>query len=230
VVPPQKKEVIPSNRLLPLFIARLGWLYLHVVGKTSRLHVRFHPAARALMDGGAPCIFAFWHRYQLLMAYEHRNRGVHVLVSRSKDGELIAQALHLFGFSTARGSSTRGGATAFMSLLEALRNGGRVAVTPDGPKGPLGTVHGGVLELARKSLAPVIPIAWQGTRVKALSSWDRLLIPLPFSRYEVLFDAPVPATVLSSDDAPDLLARALTAAEENVRNGGSNPAGPDPRS
>lgn len=192
-------------------VATLGWLYLRFVGLTSRIRIHHHPAARGIIDEKKPCIFAFWHRYQLMMCYVHRHRGVHVLVSRSKDGELIARALHMFGYSTARGSSTRGGAAALMELIDAVSAGGQAAVTPDGPKGPFRSVQPGVTALAQKTGCPVVPCGWAATRSKALNSWDRFLIPLPFGRYEVVFGGPL--TVAPEDaSAPDRIQAALDAA------------------
>jgi lysophospholipid acyltransferase (LPLAT)-like uncharacterized protein len=207
VVRDQEKEVTLSlrDRLLGRVLSLLGGGYLHLVGWTSRFRVTHHPAAAALINEGRPCVFAFWHRYQLIMAYEHRHKGVHVLVSRSKDGELIAQALERLGYRTARGSSTRGGASALRELLEAVASGGQAAVTPDGPKGPFRAVHPGVAALSSKTGAPIVPIGWAGTKVKAVPSWDRFLIPLPFGRYEVRFGEPF---VAPSDGA---------AAQESIR-------------
>jgi lysophospholipid acyltransferase (LPLAT)-like uncharacterized protein len=200
-----------KDRLLAEVVSFLGAAYLRFVGFTSRFGVRHHPAAAALIDGKKPCVFAFWHRFQLIMAYEHRDKGVHVLVSRSKDGELIARALERLGYRTARGSSSRGGATALREMLDAVAAGGQAAVTPDGPKGPLGAVHAGVAALSQKTGAPVVPIAWAGTRVKALSSWDRFLVPLPFGRYEVWFGEPF--VLAPEDPSPeDKIRAALDAA------------------
>jgi lysophospholipid acyltransferase (LPLAT)-like uncharacterized protein len=194
-----------GDRPLARAVALLGGAYLRFVGFTSRLRVHHHPAAHEIVRGNKPCVFAFWHRYQLMMCYEHRGRGVHVIVSRSKDGELIARALEDFGYVTARGSSTRGGASAFMALLEAVQAGGQAAVTPDGPKGPFRSVQPGVLALAQKAGVPVVPCGWAGTRVRRLPSWDHFLVPLPFGRYQFVFGEPVP--VLPGDSA----------AESNVR-------------
>lgn len=173
-------------------VSLLGWLYLHFVGFTSRVRIRLHPAAEPFISQKKSCVFAFWHRHQLMMCYEHRHRGVRVLVSRSKDGELIAQALHRFGYKTIRGSSTRGGATALAELMDAVSSGAQAAVTPDGPKGPFRSVQPGVAVLAEKTGAPIIPCGWAGSRVKEISkAWDRFLIPLPFGRYEIIFGDPL---------------------------------------
>ena len=214
MVPAQKKAGLALSlpALSPGFIAFVGVLYLRFVALTSRIRVHFHPGALYLADGRRPCVFAFWHRYQLMMGYAYRNRGAHVLVSRSGDGELIARALHLMGYGTVRGSSTRGGATALMGLLDVLAAGGQLGVTPDGPRGPYRSVQPGLAALARKSGAPVIPGGWAGTRVKILRrSWDRFMVPLPFGRYVVVFGEPM---TVSSDEneAEDAIRAALDGA------------------
>jgi lysophospholipid acyltransferase (LPLAT)-like uncharacterized protein len=173
------------------------------------------PALRRRLAAGLPVIYAFWHRYQLLMAFVHRGRGVRVLVSRSRDGEFIARTLERLGFQTARGSSSRGGATAFRELLAALTQGRNVAVTPDGPRGPSESIQPGVLALAAATGAPVVPIAWAGGPVRRLRSWDGFLVPLPFGRYEVVYGDPV---TLPADDAVArrVLAGALTSVREEA--------------
>jgi lysophospholipid acyltransferase (LPLAT)-like uncharacterized protein len=186
---------LPANdRFLAWGASWLGWLLLQLVGKTSRFCTHRSPGYLHLLASGRPYIYAFWHRFQLLLVYEHRHRGVMVLISQSRDGELIAQAVRRFGFRTARGSSSRGGAAALGRVIDRLREGGVVAFTPDGPRGPL------------RSGVPIVPVAWAASRVKELSSWDRFLVPLPFSRNEVVFGDPL--SLSSEDPSP----------EEKVRN------------
>jgi lysophospholipid acyltransferase (LPLAT)-like uncharacterized protein len=201
------------DRLRTSGLSWLGWMIVQFIGRTSRLDVVCDPGAQNLIDHSRPCLFAFWHRYQLFMVWEHRHRGVSALVSRSRDGELIAGLLHRFGFRTVRGSSSRGGREAYRELIRAVENGGQVAVTPDGPRGPLRSVQSGVLALAAKTGAPVIPLAWAGTRVKSLSSWDRFLVPGPFGRYVVVFGEPFFVTETTEASA-ERLKNALNRAEE----------------
>jgi lysophospholipid acyltransferase (LPLAT)-like uncharacterized protein len=179
------------DQLLSLLVSWFAWGLVQIIGRTSRLRVHSSPGFQERVRQGLPFIYAFWHRYQMLMLYEKRGSGVHVLVSRSRDGEFVAQALHRFGFKTVRGSSSRGGGAAFKELLDVVREGKCVAFTPDGPRGPLRSVQPGVLALATKMKIPVVPLAWAGLRTKVLDSWDKFLIPLPFGRYEVVFGEPV---------------------------------------
>lgn len=194
----------------------LGWWVVQLIGRTTRLNTVVSPAVKDILDRGRPCLFAFWHRYQLFMVWEHRNRGVTALVSRSRDGDLIAGLLHRFGFRTVRGSSSRGGRDAYRDLIRIVESGGQAAVTPDGPRGPLRSVQGGVLALAAKTGAPIVPLAWAGSRVKTLSSWDRFLVPLPFGRCTVVFGDPLIVTGVSEDDERRVR-EALNRAEEEAQ-------------
>jgi lysophospholipid acyltransferase (LPLAT)-like uncharacterized protein len=193
-------------RLLAAVVSFLGVLYIRFVVLTSRVRIHRHPAMRSVIEAGRPCVFALWHRDQLMMAWAHRNYGVHVLVSRSKDGEIIAGALHRLGYRTVRGSSSWGGASAFKELLDVVASGGQAAFTPDGPRGPSRTIGPGLTALLAKTGAPLLPCGCAGTRIRSLSSWDRFVVPLPFGRYEIVFGEPV--TVSSDDPAAEAKVRA----------------------
>ncbi len=204
------------DRFLAYAVSWLAWGLIQLIGRTSRLRVYCSPGFQDRVNSGRPFIYAFWHRYQMLMLYEKRNSGVYVLVSHSKDGEFVAQTLHRLGFRTARGSSSRGGGAAFIKLMDVVRDGQCVAFTPDGPRGPLRSVQPGVLALAAKMEIPIVPLAWAGTRTKELKSWDRFLIPLPFGRYQVVFGEPISFT---EDDprAEEKLRAALNAVEDDAQ-------------
>lgn len=191
---------------MAFFVSVAGWFVVQCVGRTSRIKLIRSAGYQGRRDRNLPVIYAFWHRYQVLMLFVHRGEGVHVLVSRSKDGELIAQTLHRLGFKTARGSSSRGGGAALLKLVDVLKGGGSAAFTPDGPRGPLRSVQPGVLALAAKMEVPVVPLAWAGHRVKELGSWDRFLVPKPFGRYAVVYGEPT----FFSESGP--------AAEEKLKN------------
>jgi lysophospholipid acyltransferase (LPLAT)-like uncharacterized protein len=168
----------------------LAYSYISFVGATSRVvwkgleHVE---AARAQ----GPFIYAFWHQRQILLTYTHRDKGTTVLVSRSKDGELIARTMTLSRIASVRGSSSRGAASATRSLLAALERGD-VGITPDGPKGPAREVKPGVLFLAQASGRPILPIVSATSRGLFLKkAWDRFLVPGPFSRVVIHHAAPI---------------------------------------
>lgn len=204
------------DRFLAIFVSWLAWFLIQFIGRTSRLHVYRSAGFQDRVNRGLPLVYAFWHRYQMLMLYEKRNSGVFVLVSRSKDGEFVAQTLHRLGFNTARGSSSRGGGSAFIKLMDVVRAGQSVAFTPDGPRGPLRSIQPGVLALAVKMGIPVVPLAWAGTKTKELISWDRFLVPLPFGRYQVVFGEPLTFSE-NGPGAEEQLRAALSAVESEAQ-------------
>jgi hypothetical protein len=136
-------------------------------------------------------LLAFWHRHLLLMRYAYRGDRMSVLVSRSRDGELISRVMAKLGIRTSRGSSSRGGAVGLRDLLREARSGSDIAVTPDGPRGPLREVQPGVVLAAAASGLPLVPVAMAATRAKELRSWDRMPVPMPLSRVEVVYGEPL---------------------------------------
>ncbi len=131
-------------------------------------------------------LYAFWHGQILPLVYCHRERGIVTLVSRSKDGEIISQILSGLGLGVVRGSSTRGGMRGLLEMVRIGRQGYPLAVTPDGPKGPSHLLQGGVLHIAHRSRLPIVPLAVEAVRRTELSSWDRFMIPHPWSRLAVV--------------------------------------------
>ncbi len=172
-----------------------------------------HP--RSLWQQGEAVIIAFWHDQLLLMVQGYRGPGAKILISASKDGELIARTMKHFGQGAVRGSSNRGGRQAFKALLELTREPFDLVITPDGPKGPRHEVKEGVVQLARISGRPVIPMAFAVSRGHRFASWDRFLLPYPGSRGVYSFGAPV---VFSKDETPEAFrARLQSALDDNDR-------------
>jgi lysophospholipid acyltransferase (LPLAT)-like uncharacterized protein len=199
------------DRLQASAASCLGWVILQAIGRTSRLSFHPSPGVQKLLAERKPFIYALWHRFQLLLIFAHRGQGLHVLVSQSRDGEYIAKTMRRLGYGTIRGSSSRGGAAAFMEIVRRLQAGERVVFTPDGPRGPFRSIQPGLAAAARQAGVPVVPVGWAGSRVKELNSWDRFLVPLPFGRYHVVYGEPV---FLGDDEsaAEESLRRALDAA------------------
>jgi len=137
-------------------------------------------------------IFTIWHGQLLVNAYAFRNRGIKVLISKSRDGELIARAIQRMGFGVVRGSSSRSGAKAVRKILELLENGEQIAFTPDGPRGPGYVVKDGVALVAQKSGTKVMCGIVTGAKPAIrLKSWDSFIIPLPFAKVKVEVRGPI---------------------------------------
>ena len=128
-----------------------------------------------------PGIYAFWHQRLIGMTATCRV-GCGVLVSRSSDGEMIAQVLSRLGFRPLRGSTRRGGSRAVLEALREDPDRFTVAITPDGPKGPSGRFQSGAIYLASRKRVPIYPMTVTASRCYRLPTWEELLVPAPFSR------------------------------------------------
>ena len=185
------------RRLIPY----LAYAYVSFIGLTTRLTtVRGH-IRDGLKAKNRRFIYAFWHQRQVYFTWAHRGVGAAVLVSRSKDGEMIAATMRLSDIGAVRGSSTRGGAAAVRQLMEVLESGLDIGITPDGPKGPAREVKGGVVYLAQKLGVPIVPITNAlSNKLEFKKAWDRFQVPLPFGRAVIAYGEPI--AVGPGDDLP----------------------------
>jgi len=155
----------------------------------------------ARLAQGERCIYAFWHARLMPLCFTHRGRGIAVLISQHRDGELVARIIERLGFAAARGSSTRGGEEGTRDMLRLAERGHVLAITPDGPRGPAGVVKPGLVYLASRTGFPVIPVAAATSRGWRLRSWDRFVVPAPFARVVVGYGSPIPVPAGLDDDA-----------------------------
>jgi lysophospholipid acyltransferase (LPLAT)-like uncharacterized protein len=161
----------------------------------ASLRIREIPSAglEALWQAGSPAIYTVWHGQILLLPllYGRRYR-IHALTSRSRDGELLSRFVQGFGIRVQRGSSSRGGARALLSLARVIRDeGDNVLIVPDGPRGPRHVAQSGAVMLAKMTGAPIVPLAVGAAPSSVLRSWDRFVVPHPFARAVVLFGRPM---------------------------------------
>jgi lysophospholipid acyltransferase (LPLAT)-like uncharacterized protein len=185
------------SRLLARLVGALIVLHRATL-RVERLHFDHYLGLRAR---GVPILFALWHGRMFLSIQAHRGEGIVTMASRSKDGELIARWLEENGYTVVRGSTTRGGGEALRRMVRSVRSGRYAALTVDGPKGPPRIVQPGVVQLARLTGAWILPITSSASRLRFLASWDRYLLPLPFSRGFVAYGEPFPIPREMSDEA-----------------------------
>lgn len=164
-------------------------------GLTLRYDVNDLPGVTQPFIAPAPVIFALWHNRIFTMPPIWRRTGGKgrksvVLTSASKDGTTLATAMSMFGLGAIRGSSSRRAVSALIGMKKALREGSDVCVTPDGPKGPRYRVQPGVIKIAQATGAEIIPIHIRYGAAWRLKTWDRFVIPKPFSRVSIVFDKP----------------------------------------
>lgn len=182
-------------RLVP-GVAALGLKLLRMSLRVQR--VGCEPVSR-LVDQDRRIVLAFWHRRLVMMplAYPFRRsvrggepRGVAILSSDSKDGERSAATWRWFGIHAVRGTAADDGAKALVRMIKAVKDGWDFGITPDGPRGPVRKLKPGVLALARKTGAWVVPVTIAYSRAWKLGTWDGMLVPWPFSRVTVRYGEP----------------------------------------
>ncbi|MBA3889768.1 MAG: lysophospholipid acyltransferase family protein [Gemmatimonadaceae bacterium] len=172
------------------WIVRLGALVIRALASTWRYRVVNAEAVASQRAQGKPIILALWHGQMLVPLWHHRDQDIGILISEHRDGEIIAQIAESLRLHTVRGSTSRGGGRALIGLVRALSEGHDVAITPDGPRGPAGSFAPGALVAAQRSGAPIIAIGVHAPRAWRLQSWDRFVIPKPFSRVHIAYSDP----------------------------------------
>lgn len=169
-----------------------SWRFLELdgAGKSRRAATRL-----------APAVYALWHAHLLPLALLHRGEGAVVLVSRHRDGELLATLLRQLGYLPVRGSSSRGGAAGLKEMIARGREGRPLGFTPDGPRGPAGRVKPGVVAAASATGRPIVPVAVAADRGWRFGSWDGFLVPAPFATVVISYGEPllVPARVRTAE-------------------------------
>jgi len=195
---PQAQEDMPileeglPLRSAPLKVrlaARIAVGGLSLLGRTWKLEwVRRDVVEECSRTG---CIFAFWHGQALIPAWAYRGKGVTVMVSLHRDGEIMNRALARLGFKRIRGSTSKGGNSALTAMASLLRKGGLAAITPDGPRGPKFKVHPGVFLLAARTGSPILPCGIAARSKWTLKSWDSFMIPKPFTRVRIAAGDPI---------------------------------------
>lgn len=175
--------------------AIIAWIaanYIRFVYFTSRRQLVLPEGVQEYISGEKNCIYAFWHgRLMMVPPYKPRKSPMAVLISQHNDGQLIAMAMRHFSIDTVRGSSSKGGSRAGREVVQLLRDGSNISITPDGPRGPNRQAQAGIIHLARICGKPILPLGISCSRHKALRSWDRMQIALPFGKIAACIAEPV---------------------------------------
>ena len=148
------------DAILLFAVPRIAALLIRLIRSTTRIRRENERVIRDAESRREPYILAFWHGRLFLMPYAYPGRRIAILISEHRDGEFISRTMNRFGFLTARGSTTRGGATGLREIVRRIRRGWDAAFTPDGPRGPARTAQPGVIAAARLSGAPIVPVAF----------------------------------------------------------------------
>jgi hypothetical protein len=227
---PAAAEVAPGRprfslrqRIVLRIIIFFGYWFIRLIGPTLRVCVSREDGAQDSI-AQRPLVLNFWHACIIPATYLFRNCGIRVMSSNSYDGEYMGRIIHKFGFIAVKGSSSRNAVRALLGLRRALRQGWAVAFSLDGPRGPRYKVKPGPVALSRSSGVPMSTFHIAVERAWVLNTWDRLIIPKPFSRVLLRFGklVPVPPDATDEDlehyqqDLQDSLDRVREFAEANV--------------
>ena len=169
------------ERTLLALVSWAGYLAIRLIGPTLRYTVSIEEGGPA-DDRLHPVIYVFWHRCVFVATHFFRNRNIQVMTSSSFDGEYIARIIEKFGYGAVRGSSSRGAVRALLAMHAEIERGQSVALTIDGPRGPRYQAKPGPVLLARNTQVPILPFHIAVEKAWLLHSWDRFIIPKPFSR------------------------------------------------
>lgn len=190
-----KKKILKSLTRSHFFQSILAWLvamYMRLVYKTSQWQIFNRSHFETYGGTNKPGIACFWHNRLGMMAYG-RLPGMKfsVLISGHADGRVISKAMAHLGIGTITGSTSKGSSEAIRKLLQTLHKGECVAVTPDGPRGPRFSVNIGLLKIAAKAGVDLIPMTYSTSRRVLVNSWDRFILPLPFSKGVIMYGEPI---------------------------------------
>jgi lysophospholipid acyltransferase (LPLAT)-like uncharacterized protein len=181
----------PAQSRKAALIASAVTPLMRALGATYRWQVDGFEHYEAIVTAGKAPIFAFWHGRILPATLFWKNRGIVVITSQNFDGEWIAGIIRRFGYGTARGSTSRGGARALVQLRRELAAGKPAAFTIDGPRGPARVAQPGAVFLAGATGHPLLPFHIESSAAWTMNSWDRTQVPKPFARIQVAIGEPI---------------------------------------
>ena len=203
------------QRIVLRIIIWLGYWLIRLIGPTLRVTISYEDGAQETLEQ-RPLIASFWHSCMIPATYICRDLGVRVMSSNSYDGEYMGRIIRKFGFVAVKGSSSRNAVRALLGLRRALGDGWTVAFTLDGPRGPRHKVKPGPVALARSAGVPLTMFHAAVDKAWVLNSWDRMMIPRPFSRVLLRFGKLIPVPTDASDDDVERYTAELQAALDRV--------------
>ncbi|CAA6606186.1 conserved hypothetical protein [Rhodospirillaceae bacterium LM-1] len=175
-----RKSILRSNavRYLACWLAAN---YIRLIHATHKVTTENRHIPEAFWSQQKPFIMAFWHGRIFLMPYIWpKNHSFHMLASQHRDGLLISRTVAHLGIDSIAGSTTRGAGPAVRAIIKKIKQGGCVGITPDGPRGPRMRSTDGVINIARLSGVPILPVTYSAAPSRFMKTWDRFLLPRPF--------------------------------------------------
>ena len=179
------------DKLLRGVVPPLAYAYIRFLRVTMKIEYRNREALGRVRREAGQYVLTFWHSRFLMMPYCYPDRRLVVLLSRHRDAQMLSNVVRRFGLATAFGSSTVGGVQGLRDVLRRVKDGHDVGIAPDGPRGPRRRAKAGAVAAARISGLPMIPVTFSARPARRMSSWDRTLVPRPFSRGLFIYGEPI---------------------------------------
>lgn len=202
-----KKKIFKylETTLVPLLLQ----LFVRFVSLTNKK--TYHTTNKISED--ETFIVSMWHGDLLMQPFNYQNfkpKGtVRAIISEHSDGEAIRRTVEYLGIGSLAGSSTRGGAKALIGAIKSIKNGIDVAITPDGPKGPIYSVADGVVIISQKTKAKILPFSVIPSKYWQLKSWDKFIIPKPFGKIDFYIGDPIDVSGMQIDEAKALISEKM---------------------
>jgi lysophospholipid acyltransferase (LPLAT)-like uncharacterized protein len=171
---------------------RAGLLLVKLLSSTYRCRLVGMENEKRILDDHGTVVYASWHqRFFPGITLFATRKPIAIIISQSRDGEMIARVVDILGWRSVRGSSSKGGFRALKELRRLTRKGYRVGHIVDGPQGPFGVVKPGLLTIAQFAGTPILPVIMSAEKRWVFNSWDRFMVPKPFSRVIIRFAPPI---------------------------------------
>ncbi len=197
--------------------AFIGRWFLKAVFALNRQTVLNNHRWDEVLTMGRPVLICCWHGRLLFPVFRWRREGSHALAGLHDDAEIISRIGTKLGWSMLRGSSSRGGRRAYRQLLDALKGGGKVFITPDGPRGPEYEVKEGSVKSAERTNAILLPVSGQSSRRWEIRNWDTFVVPKPFGRVVNALGEPIdPEAISETKELEEMLRNAMNEAQKEA--------------
>lgn len=181
-----------SDFLYRQLFPRAGLLLVRLISRTYRYKLVDTENEQGALDAHGTVVYASWHqRFFPGITFFATRKPIAIMISQSRDGEMIARVVDILGWRSVRGSSSKGGIRALKELRSLTQKGFRVGHIVDGPQGPFGVIKPGLLTIAQFAGAPIVPVIASAQRRWTFNSWDRFMVPKPFSRVIIRFAPPI---------------------------------------
>ncbi|MEW5692701.1 MAG: lysophospholipid acyltransferase family protein [Candidatus Hydrogenedentota bacterium] len=189
-----------DTKLLLWIYGLIGSMIIRFLGFSARKCVEIDDEAEKLLKENKPLIFSLFHSQIIFPIFYHRNSNIDILVSNSKDGEIISKIVSFLGYGSCTGSARKGGTEAALSMISAVDNNRKIGFTVDGPLGPKFIVKQGIIWLASYKQIPILPITYSAKPSIVFNSWDNFILPLPFAKIKYKVDKPFYVPQIFNDE------------------------------